>query len=269
MPRNVKAEQFLLVAEPLAQGKIGHAVRLRRAVHFLPRAPSARACRAANPARHRDRGPARSPAPARRRSASSNSARFGPKSSHAPHFTRLSTSFLFMPRDSTREQRSCMSRNGPPFSRAAMICCTAAWPTFLIAESPKRIVFSLDGENAAALVHVGREHRDAHRLRLGDEKRDLVGVVEFVGEQRGHELDRVPRLQPRRLAGDHAVAGRVRLVETVARRIYRERRKAGSPCPSMLFFFAQPSTKIARCFAISSGFFLPIARRSMSAPPSV
>ena len=30
-----------------------------------------------------------------------------------------------------------------------------------------------------------------------------------------------------------------------------------------------PVTKISRCFAISSGFFLPIARRSRSAPPSV
>jgi hypothetical protein len=30
-----------------------------------------------------------------------------------------------------------------------------------------------------------------------------------------------------------------------------------------------PFVKIARCFAISSGFFLPMARRSRSAPPSV
>ena len=30
-----------------------------------------------------------------------------------------------------------------------------------------------------------------------------------------------------------------------------------------------PSTKISRCSAISSGFFLPMARRSRSAPPSV
>ena len=34
-------------------------------------------------------------------------------------------------------------------------------------------------------------------------------------------------------------------------------------------FFSAPVRKAARCFAISSAFFLPMARRSTSAPPSV
>ncbi len=42
-------------------------------------------------------------------------------------------------------------------------------------------------------------------------------------------------------------------------------------CPAFaavqLFFFTQPSTNAWRCLAISSGFFLPIARRRMSPCP--
>ncbi len=33
-------------------------------------------------------------------------------------------------------------------------------------------------------------------------------------------------------------------------------------------FFTAPVTKMERCFAISSGFFLPMARRNRSALPS-
>ena len=121
-----------------------------------------------------------------------------------------------MARDSTREQRSCRSRNGPSFSRAAMMSSTAASPTFLIAERPKRIDLSFTVKTLPLSFTLGGKDGDAHRLRLGDEERDLVGVVEFVGEQRGHELDRVARLEPRGLVGDDAVAGGVGLVEAVA-----------------------------------------------------
>jgi hypothetical protein len=52
--------------------------------------------------------------------------------------TRHSIARLFTARPSTRSQKSQIERNGPS-SRAAMIACTAAWPTFLTASSPKRI----------------------------------------------------------------------------------------------------------------------------------
>ena len=47
------------------------------------------------------------------------------------------------------------------------------------------------------------------------------------------------------------------------------RSKSCEARPSERPFLVAPSTKIVRCLAISSGFFLPIARRRRSAPPSV
>ena len=65
-------------------------------------------------------------------------------------------------------------------------------------------------------VEVGREDLDAHAVALGNEDADFVGVVDFVGEQRGHELDRMVRLQPCGPIRDVAVAGGVGFVEAVA-----------------------------------------------------
>src|SRR5205823_14555923 len=62
------------------------------------------------------------------------------------------------------------------------------------------------------IVHVGRQHGDAVGPRLGDVGDHLVGVVLLGGEQRGHELDGVVRLQPRGLVGDQAVSGGMGIV---------------------------------------------------------
>ncbi len=53
--------------------------------------------------------------------------------------------------------------------------------------------------------------------RLGDVRHHLVGVVLLAGEQRGHELDRVMRLQICGLVGNQAIRGRMALIKTVGR----------------------------------------------------
>ena len=45
---------------------------------------------------------------------------------------------------------------------------------------------------------------------------ELVGVAEVERHRGGEELDRIVRLQPRRLVGDQRVGGGVALVEAVA-----------------------------------------------------
>ena len=64
-------------------------------------------------------------------------------------------------------------------------------------------------------VHVGHQHVDAHGPALGQVHRRLVLVVLDRGQQRRHVLDRVVRLEPRRLVGHEAVAVGVGLVEGV------------------------------------------------------
>ena len=53
-------------------------------------------------------------------------------------------------------------------------------------------------------------------MALGNEDADLVGVVNLVGKQRGHELDRVVRLQIGGPVGNVTVTGGVGFVEAVA-----------------------------------------------------
>jgi hypothetical protein len=54
------------------------------------------------------------------------------------------------------------------------------------------------------------------------EHHDLVGVVHFRGQHRGHELGREMPLEPGRLVGHQRVGGRVRLVEAVARELLHQ-----------------------------------------------
>ncbi len=73
-----------------------------------------------------------------------------------------------------------------------------------------------DAEGEQRLVDVGLQHGDAAGARLGDMGHHLVGVVLLAGEERGHELDRVMRLEPRRLVGDEPVSRRVGVVDDEA-----------------------------------------------------
>ena len=60
--------------------------------------------------------------------------------SRAPHLTRHSTARLLTARESTRSQKSQSELNSPPSALASRIAWTAAWPTFLTASRPKRML---------------------------------------------------------------------------------------------------------------------------------
>ena len=74
-------------------------------------------------------------------------------------------------------------------------------------------------ERQLGIVHVRRQHGEAVGARLGDVRDHLVGIVLLRGEQRGHELDRMVRLQPGRLIRDQSIRGGMALVERVGREL--------------------------------------------------
>ncbi len=117
-------------------------------------------------------------------------------------------------------------------------------------------------------VHVGRQDGEAVRDAVLVELAHLVGIVHHRGKVGGDERRGVVRLHVRGLVGEQRVGRGVRLVEAVAGELLHqveELHRLGVREPA---FFSAPATKISRCWAISSGFFLPIARRRRSAPPS-
>ena len=74
-----------------------------------------------------------------------------------------------------------------------------------------------DAEVARRRVDGRRQDLQRQVARLGHVLGQLVGVVHFVGEVRGHELGREVRLQVRRAVGHHRIRRRVRLGEAVLR----------------------------------------------------
>ncbi len=79
---------------------------------------------------------------------------------------------------------------------------------------PDRV--ALDGELEARLVDVRHPDFDPQAATFGDRRGDLLRVVADGREDARHVLDRVVRLQVRRLVGDEPVARGVGLVEAVA-----------------------------------------------------
>ena len=75
---------------------------------------------------------------------------------------------------------------------------------------------ALDGEFEMAAVDVRRSHLDRHAPALGDRRGDLLLVGSEGGQDGGHVVDRVVRLEVRRLVGDQPVARGMGLVEAVA-----------------------------------------------------
>ncbi len=73
-----------------------------------------------------------------------------------------------------------------------------------------------DGEVDPTRVDIRRKHIEFHAPAVSDVERHSLGDVLEDGEQRGHVLDRVVGFQVGCLHGDHAVIGRMRLVEAVA-----------------------------------------------------
>ena len=65
--------------------------------------------------------------------------------SRAPAMIRLSKTLLFNARESTRKQRSNKFSKGPSASRSSTIFSRALVPTFLMAFSPKEMVFLSTG----------------------------------------------------------------------------------------------------------------------------
>ena len=78
----------------------------------------------------------------------------------------------------------------------------------------------------------------------------------------------VVRLQVRGDVGEIGVRRRVRLVEAVAGELLHQVEDLLDLLLRGSRVSSAPLMKRSRCFAISSGFFLPIARRSRSASPS-
>ena len=75
-----------------------------------------------------------------------------------------------------------------------------------------------DGEVLLRRVDVRRQHVDAHLAARVDVEGHAVLRVHHRGDERGHVLLRVVRLEPRRAIRDERVAGRMCLVEGVVLR---------------------------------------------------
>ncbi len=85
------------------------------------------------------------------------------------------------------------------------------------AEADGLALFSGDGgEVGVGDLDVRRDDGDVHLAALADVLDDVFGLGGFAGEQRGHELDRIVRLEPRGVVREQSVSGRVRLVEAVS-----------------------------------------------------
>ena len=73
----------------------------------------------------------------------------------------------------------------------------------------------LHREVGVAGVDARRQALDPHPPHIVDEHRQPVGVIGVERHRRGVELDRVVRLQPRRLIADEGIGGGVALVEAI------------------------------------------------------
>ncbi len=91
-----------------------------------------------------------------------------------------------------------------------------AFADILDRQQSKADGLAFDREFDERPVDVRRPDLDPQAPAFGNRGGDLLLVVSEGGQHRGHVLDRVVRLQVRRLVRDQAVAGRVSLVEAVA-----------------------------------------------------
>ena len=157
--------------------------------------------------------------------------------------------------------------NRPSFFRAATIDSIALRPTFFTAARPKRIAAAMRREVGVGHIDVRRFDGNAHLAAFVDVLDHVIGAAGDRSQQRGHKLDRIMRLEIRRVIGEQRISGRVRFVETVAGKLRHQIEN--------LFDFLRRITCAAprlrqsarAAAAISSAFFLPMARRSRSASP--
>lgn len=135
------------------------------------------------------------------------------------------------------------------------------------ADTVNDLAFIVNVEMVLAAVDVRRQDFQPHTPALIHQPHHLIGVVHIGGHYRRHKLGRVVCLQPQRLVGHQSIGGGVRLVEAIT----------GEFLHQIEDFYRQFAVDAA-CFcpiletATLLGHFnrvlLPIARRSMSAPPS-
>ena len=71
-------------------------------------------------------------------------------------------------------------------------------------------------ERVLAGIDIGRQHANIHFAAFVDVLHDLRHVAGFRREQRGHEIDRIVRLQISRYECQKRISRRVRLVEAVS-----------------------------------------------------
>src|SRR5262249_36215290 len=76
--------------------------------------------------------------------------------------------------------------------------------------------FAIGSEAPFGVVDIGRQDADAHFAALIDVLDDFGGVTGFRGKQRGHEIDRIVRLEIGGNKREIGVGGGVRLIEAVA-----------------------------------------------------
>src|SRR5438132_1422080 len=79
-----------------------------------------------------------------------------------------------------------------------------------------------DDELQVTAVDVGRKHRHAELAALREIQRDLVRVLRFDRQQRGHEMAWIVRFEVRRLVRQQRVRRRMRLWKSVAGEVLDE-----------------------------------------------
>ena len=191
-----------------------------------------------------------------------------PIESNAPALPSDSITRLLQTGSGTLSMKSTKSANRPSVCRAAAIAGDDVVADVADRGQPEPDVGADRGEVGDGLVDVRRQHLDAHPAALVEVDRHLVLVVLHRRQDRGHVLRRVVRLEVGRPVRHQPVRRRVRLVE----RVVGERHQH---VPQRL---DRPLREPVRLHALGEGdvlgvqhlrFFLPIARRSRSALPSV
>ena len=123
-------------------------------------------------------------------------------------------------------------------------------------------------ESVVRRIDVRRQHREPERHGIVVELAHLVGVVHDQRQVGSHECRRMMRLEIRGLIGDQRIRGGVRLVEAVARELLHQVEELRRLRSRQAVLF-RPGDEDVALLRHLLGFFLPIARRSRSAPPRV
>ena len=174
---------------------------------------------------------------------------------------------LFTLRRSTRRKRSKKDRKGPVSLRIVDDRLHGAFADVLDRGHAEPNAVVDDREMFVALIDVRGQHRNAEPATFGEVADDLVRIAHVGRHQRRHEFGRVMGLEVGCLVTDHRIGGGVRLVEPVAGELLDQLiQLVGFFLRN--FFLLRPFQELTRSFSISSGFFLPMARRRISACPS-